>query len=166
MTVDTLLDKNAHQNISAQNFTLSRDPNTAMQEMMSTIDALRTIYTEENDALSTADTERFMGLQDRKIAAARDYQLGAKQMIERRDEIMKADPALKQKLQVMQKEFSEISSQNLGALDRVCKGVQRLNDRIMNHVREKARQDSVNYRANGSMEQNERRLSLGLNESA
>jgi len=167
MTNDMTLNKSRLDNTASEKpFILSRDPNTAMQEMMHTIDALRSIYLEENEALEQSDTHRFISLQDRKLAAARNYQLGARQILERRAELKKIDPALKQNLAQMQEEFSEITAKNMTALGRISKAVERLNERIMQLARETVSKDGVNYSASGSLENGQRPLSIGLNESA
>ena len=51
---------------------LSRNPNKAMQEMMFTIDRLRSSLIEETAALKDTDTQTFMSLQDKKLDVARD----------------------------------------------------------------------------------------------
>lgn len=149
-----------------RSFLLSGDPNKAMQQMMETIDRLRDVYVEENEALQSADTKKFLRLQDKKIAAARNYQSGAEQMLERKSDLQHIDNALKQQLVHKQEEFSGIIAENLKALDRIRKGVQRLNDRIMNSAREAAQTKNVNYSAKGKLNKNERPVSIGLSESA
>lgn len=161
MTTDTTLNKEGLD----QSFILSRDPAAAMQDMMSAIDALRNIYIEENEALTSADTKRFLDLQERKMAAARDYQHGAEQIIARKDEFKDISPETKEKFSAMQKDFSLLASKNLRSIHKMRRGVQRLNDRIMTLAREKVRTGNVNYGASGSLEPNDRRLSIGLNES-
>lgn len=146
-------------------FTLSGDPNKAMQQMMETIDRLRDVYVEENAALSVSDTKKFLGLQDRKIAAVDKYQSGARQILERGESLRHIDLALRDQLREKHEEFSGIMAENLKSLDRLRGGVQRMNDRIMRSAREAARARNVNYKANGSLGQNERPVSLGLSES-
>ena len=147
-------------------FTLSRNPNRAMQEMMDTINDLRSVYEAENEALMAADTKAFAALLPQKAEIAHRYQEGAKQMIERREEFKSVDPDLKKKLQAMQESFSAVTSTNLSALDRVKRGVERLNDRIMKAARDTAQKENVSYSAGGSLNRNDRAVSVGLNESA
>ncbi len=144
---------------------LSRDPNRAMQQMMENIDSLREVYLEENEALAVADTKTFLRLQDKKIAAARNYQAGAQQLLGRKEELKHIDVALKQQLQEKQEEFSGIMAENLKSLDRLRGGVQRLNDRVMRSARDAAQHKNVNYSAGGQINKNERPFSLGLSES-
>ncbi len=146
-------------------FSLASDPNKAMQQMMEMIDSLRDIYVEENAALKDSDTKTFLNLQDKKIEAARNYQTGSRQLLERKDELQHIDLALKEQLVVKQEEFSGIMSENLKALDRLRNGVQRLNDRVVKSAREAARTNNANYSASGSLKQNERSVSIGVSES-
>lgn len=154
------------QQEQVKSFVLSGDPNRAMQQMMDTIDRMRGIYLEENAALATADTQKFLGMQEDKIAAVRRYQEGAAQILERRDELKHIDSALRQQLADRQEEFAGIMAENLKSLDRMRRSVQRLNDRIMNSAREAAQTRHVNYSAKGRLNRNERPVSIGLNESA
>lgn len=150
----------------ARAFTLSGDPHKAMQQMMETIDQLRTVYLEENAALEQADTQKFLSLQDRKIAAARRYQAGTEQIVERKSDLQHIDNALKQQLFSKQEEFAGVIAENLRGLDRIRKGVQRLNNRIMTSAREAAQVKNVNYSAKGKLNKNERPVSIGISESA
>ena len=58
---------------AAQKFMLSKDPGRAMQEMMDTINDLKTVYLEENEALMESDLRTFLKLQERKVNAAEKY---------------------------------------------------------------------------------------------
>ncbi|PJB73096.1 MAG: flagellar protein FlgN [Alphaproteobacteria bacterium CG_4_9_14_3_um_filter_47_13] len=162
MSMDTLKPETEH----IRKIILSGDPNKAMQQMMNTIDMLRGVYVEENEALYSADTKRFLGLQEKKLKAARHYQYGAEQLLERKDELQHIDIALKKQLAEKQEEFSGVMSENLKAIDRLRRGVYRLNDRIMTSARESARKNNVNYSAKGELNKNERPVSIGLSESA
>lgn len=149
-----------------EKFALSGDPKKAIQEMMATIDALRSLYLEENEALEKSDTRSFMMLQERKIETARKYQSGIAQILERKDEIRAADPALRQRLVAMQEEFSSITSRNVQALERVQRGVKRLGERIMNAARDAAQKDVVNYGKKGVLNKYKGPVSIGLSEKA
>ena len=157
-------DKTIQNEQATKAFILSGDPNKAMQQMMDTIDSLREVYREENDALHSSDTKRFLGLQDRKIAIARDYQEGAQQMLERKSDLKGIDMRLKEQLVEMQKDFSGLMTDNIKELNRMRRGVNRLNDKIMSSARDTARTKNVNYSQAGSLNINERAGSLGLSE--
>jgi hypothetical protein len=151
---------------AVRNFVLSRDPQKAMQEMMATIDALRAVYVEENEALANADTRTFVGLQDRKIAAANKYQSGIAQILARKDEIRAADPTLRARLVGMHEEFSALTAVNVQAIERLQRGVKRLGDRIMNAAREAAQKEAVNYGKQGQLNKYKGPVSIGVSESA
>lgn len=144
---------------------LPADPNKAMQQMMETIDDLRSLYLEENAALASADTKGFLRLQDRKINLAKTYQYEKEQLIERKDQLSHIDNALKKQLLDRQEEFAGIMAENLKSLDRMRRGVQRLNDRIMHSAREAAQVRNVNYSAKGRLNRNDRPVSIGVSES-
>lgn len=159
----------ARTNIPAtdlEKFALPVDPTKAMQEMMATIDALRTLYVEENAALEKCDTRTFLTLQDRKIETARRYQSGIAQMLERKDEMRAADPSLRQRLVAMQEDFSTLTAANVKALDRVQRGVKRLGDRIMSAARDAAQKEAVNYGKKGLLNKYKGPVSIGVSESA
>ncbi len=147
-------------------FILSRNPTKAMQEMMETIDALRSLYTEENEALLASSSTRFMALQDRKIEVTSNYKSAATQMIERREEFKAIDPSLREKISKAHDDFSNLAATNLAALSRMRKNVQRLSHKIMTVAREAAQKDTVNYGASGHLNKNQRAVSIGISESA
>lgn len=149
-----------------QNLILSRNPQKAMQEMMDTINELRSLYKEENEALETADITRFVRLQEKKLKIATDYHHGAAQIVARRDEFKTATPELRAKLAEAQESFNQVTTENLNNLDRMRRSVQRLSDRIMAVARDAVRSDTPNYGATGTLNRNERRVHIGLNESA
>lgn len=147
-------------------FMLSQDPNTAMQEMMQALDALRNVYDEENNALVAADTRRFMSLQEKKIDAAQRYHDSAAQLIERREEFEAIDPVLRKRLREMHSGFSETTQRNIDGIERMNKSVQRLSDRIHKSALKMALRDAPNYRRNGMLTQQDKPVSMGINESA
>jgi hypothetical protein len=145
---------------------LARDPNKAMQEMMTTIDSLRHSLLAETAALKDADTKQFMALQDRKLDVARDYLDGMAQLLARKDELKNADPKLKEKLEAMRLEFAETAQENHAALQRMKHGMQRLGERIMEGAREAARkEEQFVYGASGQM-QSGSKATIGINASA
>jgi len=147
-------------------FTLSANPDVAMQEMMDAIDNLRNVYIEETEALQNVDTMKFLQLQDKKISAARDYQAGVEQIVQRRDQFKDTPPTTREQLKQKQEEFSTLTSANLEALNRMTKTVRRLGDRVMGAARDVAQKDSPNYGSNGNISKNKRTVSISLNESA
>jgi hypothetical protein len=171
MTSDRVFNKDAlgqpsRRAAGARDFILSSDPNKAMQQMMKTIDTMRDVFLEENDALKSSDTSGFLSLQDKKISIARDYQNGTRQLLERKADLKHIDVALKDALRSKQKEFSDIMSENLQALDQMRSGVKRLNDRMVRGACDAVQKSNLNYSANGSLHKNKGPVSIGLSESA
>ena len=145
---------------------LSRNPNQAMQEMMSIIDKLRTNILEETQALKETDTPRFLDLQNTKIDVARDYMEGVTQIMARKDEMKKADPKLIDQLEKMRLEFADIAHENHAAINRMKNGMKRLGERIMENAREAARrEEEFIYSPTGRMRSGSR-ATIGVNESA
>ena len=114
---------------------LSADPARAMQDMMSTIDALRAVYAEETLALKSSDSPAFFALQDKKIHVAQEYHDRLSAFVARKDEMLKTNPDLKSLLRKKQAEFNDTSRENLEALDRMRRTVDRLGARIMKAAR-------------------------------
>lgn len=152
---------------NAENFALSADPKQAMQDMMMTIDALRNVYVAETTALQSSDTDAFLNLQDEKIIAAQRYHSGLSDFLNRKDEILSVHPDLKAIIRRKQEEFSTVARDNMDALDRMRRTVDRMGSRIMQAARDTATRDSVSYGNKGSMTgYNNKPITMGLNESA
>ncbi|MBI2235336.1 MAG: flagellar protein FlgN [Micavibrio aeruginosavorus] len=146
---------------------LSADPHKALQDMMQTIDTMRSVYEEETQALRVADLKAFFALQNKKIAAATDYHAGIAELISRKEEILDVHPDLKNIFNRKHSEFSAVAADNLDALTRMRRTVDRLSHRVMQAARDAAVRDSVNYSARGSMNNPRNRpITMGLNESA
>jgi len=157
--------ENTNNAIDTKTFILSSDPERAMQQMMETIDTLRDIYVEENEKLQSSDANGFLGLQDKKIEAVRHYHDGAQQLLQRKDDLAHIDQAVKDQLTEKQEEFTGIMSENLKAIDRLRNSVGRLNDRIMSTARNEAQKKNINYSKQGTINKNERSISIGVSES-
>lgn len=147
---------------------LPADANKAIETMLGTISALYEVYTLETEALENADQEAFFNLQDRKVEKATLYQLGMQELMTRRDEIKSANPALKQKLADKQREFSELTSRNLTALQRLMRCGERLGEIIRDAAKKSAKTRHVyNYGQNGTLGDTEKKsVSMGVNETA
>ena len=142
--------------------------NRTVQELMQTVDALRILYMEETEALQKADVRKFSALQDHKIAVARAYQAQTAELMAQKDQLkLQVHPELRRQLRQKEHEFSLVCRLNLEWLDRMGNCTQRLGNRILEAAREHARKSTASsYGARGKLEQNERRVSLSLNESA
>ena len=150
------------------NAMLSKNPNSAMQDMMSRIDELRDIYIRETEVLESTDSSAFLALQEEKLTAAQNYQNGIVQLLERKEEMRKADPALKQKLTDMQQDFSDLAKKNSKALERMKRCTDRLGDTIRKAAKDAVqKQRALNYTEVGHMQNTEKKsITTGLNETA
>ncbi len=146
----------------------SKNPNAAIQEMMGTIDSLRNIYKRETDALEAADMKTFLEMQSEKLKAARAYQEGIEQILDRKDEMKTVNPLLKKRLEDMQRDFTDLSVKNMDALKRMG----RVTDRLGNTIRVAAKNAAVksrsfSYGENGTLKSSEKKsVSMGVSETA
>ena len=62
--------------------------------------------------------------------------------------------------------FSETTQRNIDGIERMNKSVQRLSDRIHKSALKMALRDAPNYRRNGMLTQQDKPVSMGINESA
>lgn len=147
---------------------LSNDPKKAMQEMMDTIDQMRGVYLEETDALERMDAKAFLSLQDQKLQATDTYRLAIEDILARKKEMRTVDPAMKQELARMQRDFSDLSGRNLTALKRMQKTMVRLGETIQTAAKDSINKDrAVSYGESGRLESNEaKRVSIGVSETA
>ncbi|PCI56048.1 MAG: hypothetical protein COB36_04445 [Alphaproteobacteria bacterium] len=148
--------------------TLSKDTNTALREVASTINKMSKVFVEETDALNATDRTAFIALQERKFLTAQEYQNDMGQIISRKNEMTSADPAMKEKLKKMQADFAEISSQNMEALSRMQRCTEKLGNTIRNaaiHAAQKHR--GYSYGENGAISNAAKRkaISSGLSET-
>lgn len=148
--------------------TLSKDTNTALREVASTINKMSKVFVEETDALNATDRNAFIALQEQKFLTAQEYQSDMGQMIGRKNELTSADPAMKEKLKKMQADFAEISSKNLEALSRM----QRCTEKLGNTIRTAAihaaqKQNGYSYGENGAISNaaKKKAVSSGLSET-
>lgn len=147
---------------------LPRNPNSAMQEMMNTIDHIRGVYQRETDILEVADMQSFIAIQDEKFQAAELYQSDVTEIMSRKDEMKKADPVLKSQLEAMQKDFVALTQKNMEALERMRRIMDRLGGKIREAVRDEAqKQRAVSYGESGHLDHDERKaISTGISETA
>lgn len=148
---------------------LSRNPAKAASEMTEIIMDMQKIYEHETEALMEADTRRFNELQEKKLIAARRYQEGISQMIARKNEMQGIDPAIKNKLKDLQKDFADISQKNMEALGRMKRCTERLGNIIRTAAKDAAKKDrGVTYGETGKMSGStvKRAVSMGVSETA
>ncbi len=142
---------------------------TAIEEMIAIIDDLADIYSEEIMILDAADGNGFLEHQEKKAIAARAYQTVMVNMIDRKDEIKAAPEEIRRKLKETHARFSDLTSRNLEALERMQRCTERLGDTIRNAaIREARNKQSYSYGQNGKMSDSlqGRRISSGISETA
>lgn len=146
---------------------LSANPAEALQDMMQTLDTLRSVYEEETKALQVSDIKAFFALQNKKIAAAQDYHAGIAELITRKDEMLDVHPDMKTIFGRKHDEFSTVARDNMEALDRMRRTVDRLGNRMIRAARDSAARESASYSAKGHMSGGRNKpITMGLNESA
>ena len=160
--------QNIPGNETAPALVLSSNPDRAIQEMMDSIDALRLVYVRETEVLLDSDAGAFLSLQDEKFHAARRYQEGIGQILSRKEEMKSADPALKQKLEEMQKSFAALAVKNTEALVRMDRCIGRMGNRIRKAAQDAAREKHVvSYGETGRLRDIEgKSVSTGVSETA
>lgn len=145
---------------------LSKNPDKAMQQMMETIDQMRSQMLAETEALKETNTKEFMRLQDDKITVSRKYMHAYEELMARKEEMKTAKPSLKKKLEEMRKDFAVITKENLTAIDKMSKGMRSLENRIMETARKEAQKEKqFAYGASGQLS-NGLKSTIGINESA
>lgn len=147
---------------------LPRDPEQALKTAINCIMALEDVYKRENETLSQTDTKGFMSLQNEKLEKAHSYQNTIQQIIQRKEEIKKANPALKNELKAIQSRFSDLASKNLQEIERMQRTVGRLGETIRLAAKKAATTThNVRYSETGLIDNNEKRsVSMGINETA
>ncbi len=146
---------------------LSAHPAEALQDMMQTLDSLRTVYEEETKALQLSDIKAFFALQNKKIAAAQNYHAGIAELVERKEEMLFVHPDMKSLFSRKHDEFSTVARDNIEALDRMRRTVDRLGNRMVRAARDSAARDSVSYGAQGHLTGSRNKpVTMGMNESA
>lgn len=157
-------------NTNAMQAPATRDNNAdaILNDMIKSISRLHDVYLQETDALERSDTKRFIDLQEDKLIAAKDYQDQAHYVLRNRENMVNASPDLKKRIEELQKEFADISSQNNIALERMKRTTNRLSDSIRNAAKKAAQKKvAVNYGASGVMKSDERKIiSTGIIETA
>jgi len=148
---------------------MSENPNVIINDMMGAIDVLRDLYVRETEALDNANINLFMRLQPEKSEYAHAYKERISYILSRKEEMRNADPSLKQKLHDMQAEFSQLTSKNLKALQRMQRCTERLGKKIELATRETARKKgTLSYGETGALNTyaHKKPISIGVQETA
>ncbi len=147
---------------------LSKNPQTAMQEMMNTVDALRDIYKRETDALESMNTQMFLEIQAEKLKAAQEYQAGITQITERKEEMKSIGPLLRKRLEDSHKDFQAVSEKNMQALGRMSRVTEHLGNTIRNAAKDAVvKQRAFSYGETGALNSGgNKTVSMGISETA
>lgn len=147
---------------------LSESPQKAVQEVISIISDLQSVYEEETQALEQSRVQDFLVLQERKLHAAKLYETGLAQILERRDEMRGVDKNLKNKLTVMQQDFAHLAFQNKKALDRMRRMTARLGETIRDTAKNVIEsRGATSYDAAGGLNKKKSgNMSVGISETA
>lgn len=158
----------ADANATAVYPALPKDTNAALRDVMKTIKNLEHVYEEENKALNNTDGKKFLSLQDKKIQAARHYQQNMEEMLARKNELKKADPATKEKLKALYAHFAETSQKNMQAIERMQRCTERLGNTIRSAaIKSAQKQRAYSYGETGAINGTAQRkaVSSGLSET-
>lgn len=145
-----------------------KDMNAALNDAMTSVQKLGTIYTTETNALNTMDQEAFSNIQAKKLDATKTYQDIMASILRHKGDIQKADPAIKEKIRAVYADFKKKSQQNIEALNRMERATQRLGNTLRNAaIREAQKDRKYSYGATGSIpvKANRRAVSSGLSET-
>lgn len=146
----------------------SKETRAAVVEVIETIRALNTLYKTETDALERSDTKAFMAIQRDKLARAQAYQNKMAILIASKHEMKAIDPALKNTLKGLQKDFQTIAKKNVVAIERMQRCTEKLGNRIRNAaVLDAQQQRSFSYSETGEIPNATQRkvVSTGLSET-
>lgn len=149
-------------------FALPRDPERAVKSVISVIEDLQHIYAEETDALERSKARKFLDLQDQKFTTAQQYQTAIEQLLARKEDLKKASPESRDKLKMMQRNFSELASKNMASLKRMGRTIDRLSERIRTAAKDEINKHrAVSYSESGRVNDlDSKSISTGLNETA
>lgn len=128
------------------------DMRTAVVDVIETIRALNTLYSEETDALKRSDSKAFMALQDQKIKSAQEYHNKMAHILAHKEDVKRIDAPLKDRLRQLQNEFQAISKENVAAIERMQRCTERLGNRLRTAAVNSAQQQrSFSYSETGAI---------------
>ena len=143
-------------------------PHKAAEAMITIINDLRGVYEEETQALEKSNISSFIKLQDTKLQAARKYEMGITQMLQRKDEMQAVPEKTKNKLRSMQKDFADLALKNKKALERMQKSTERLGEVIRGAAKDVIKNRiATSYSNKGALNTHNRgNVSVGISETA
>ena len=169
MTYQNTFHPNDIEAKAIQSVDMPKDINQALKLLISGLQDLHKIYKEETNVLQNVDSKSFLDMQDKKFKTAIRYEAMIREIMTRKDDIKNANPALKKQLKDAQKKFSELTTDNLKAVERMQKCTRRLGDTLRKaaiHATQNQRASS--YSGNGALSNGAKHksVSTGINETA
>ena len=147
-------------------YTPPADINVALLHTIISVTALRDVMLKENDALAHASTRAFMELQEEKVGAARRYELLVNNLMDRPDDVKRADMKLKEQLQRLQGSFGDVAKTNRDSIERMKNATKLLGERIMKSARRDIeKQSQFAYGSSGMMQKGSKTV-IGVDERA
>lgn len=149
-----------------KHYTPPTDINVAILHTIIAVTALRDVLIKETEALRECKTSLFLDYQDEKVEVARRYETLVNALMARGPEIKAADPKLKEQLQRLQGDFSEVARANLEAIERMKNTTSKLAERIMSAAKKSAESmTQFAYGSSGKMQKGNK-TTIGVNERA
>ncbi len=147
---------------------LPASPRKAVEEMIAIVTNIQKLYVAENQSLDDSNIQDFLQLQPLKLSLAQRYESGIHQIIKRKDEMKDVEPHLKNKLQIMQRDFTQLANKNRSALERMQRITARLGETIRSAAKDVVENRiATGYSAEGAMQRHKKgNMSVGISETA
>lgn len=138
----------------------------AIEGILASASDLTDILNKETEYLKAADTKGFRSLHDQKTEYAARYESQLMKLISNKEQLKSAPPEALAKLQEARKDMAQASKENLTALERTNKSLNRISERLLNLAREKSSNDKLAYSNKGALYSNSKRpVSVGITET-
>lgn len=149
-----------------QNMITDGANSSAIEKIIASATDLTDILNQETECLKAADTKGFKALHDQKHEIAQRYETQFHQLVSNKENLKGTNPAMLERLQDARRDMVKASKDNLTALERTNKSLNRLNERMMNLAREKSQQNTQTYGNTGALYNNDKKpISVGLIEN-
>lgn len=131
----------------------NRDIRSDVQDVLSMIEKFGGLLKAETEALQEADFRKVDTLQADKRAYAREYHALVTTLSSRKDDVVKLDLSVRERLIRARTEFTIILNDNLRALEAAKEGARRLANRILDVARQAVTEEQhTNYSAKGQQQ--------------
>lgn len=149
-----------------QNALADYSSNKAIDSIVVSAQDLTEILNQETACLKAADTKGFKALHDQKTEFTQRYEAQFTKLIANKEQLKGAPVSELERLQEARKNVINASKENLEALKRTNKSLNRLSERILNLARENQQASTATYSSKGSLYTNDKRpISVGLIET-